>query len=507
MSTLFDSPKIKPRQRNALREQVRKAVERIPTDGITDDWAAVYIPSSHLQALDPQRMVVVGMRGSGKSFWTGILTNHELRKSLSAQEIGFDLKDALSCITQSYRIALDRGMDTNFPRSSQLESLLALPKVRPEIIWLAAIWRLFPPDPALGVPIFEDGLWSNFIEWAGKNPEQLWRGFELLEKKLISNQDFSLVVIDAIDCVSHDFSLVSAMGSGLLRVLLDLRFAKGLRVKAFFREDVLARVSPSVVDSSKLINNKVVLQWSQAELYGLAFHRIAQRSTLFRDQFKQITNWAWKSDKTGRQVCDMASSHHVQQLFWRALVGDYMGSAPTKGHSYPYLFNHLSDGLGRVAPRTFLVALKDALEIAVRQYSEEDFVIHPDAIKNSVHTASSARAKELEEEYAWIAPALQCIQPRKETVPIDRSTLEAIWLDNNEAVLKDIEAMRDTALIPWPSNASTTSKIESLRSTLEQIGIIKSRMKGNCERIEIPDIYRLAYKIGRKGGISTRKKS
>ena len=509
MSTLFDTPKFNKNQRERLREQLEKSLESISTDGRTDAWADVYIPTSHLQALDPQRMIVEGMRGSGKSFWTGVLTNSEFRQVLGAQEIGIDLKQALNRITDSYRIALDAGSNgSNFPQGNELGKLLELPGVTPEAIWMVAILRLFPMDAALGMPNSTDiyDAWTSPVTWAGLNPARLSKGLALLDQQLTQSNQTVLVVIDAIDRASHDLSQVSAMGAGLLRVLLELRFAKGLRVKAFFREDVLSRASPSVVDGSKLLNNKVVLKWDQAELYGLAFYRIAQHSTTFRTQFKQITNLTWRQDTAQRYVCNEANNSDTQKLFWNALVGDYMGKVPTKGHSYPYIFNHLSDGLGRVAPRIFLVALREALKSTITNHPEKLYVIYPEAIKDGVRTASTARVNELKDEYAWIDPALQCIHTEREAVPIDRTTLENMWLANDAAVLNEIEGMRSTALIPWRKDAGNTAKIESLRTTLNQIGVTKSRMKGDCERIEIPDIYRLAYKIGRKGGISTNKK-
>lgn len=510
MSALFEAPKFTKSQRERLRDQLEKALNRIPTDGSAEAWTDVYIPSTHLQALDPQRMVVEGMRGSGKSFWTGVLTNPEFRKELGAQDIGVDLKQALQSIQQSHSIALDAGTQgTKFPKSDGLKQLLALPGVKAETIWMVAILRLFPVDAELGMPVSTDkyDAWTVPVAWAGLNPARVSNGLAFLDQQLAQSRQTALVVIDAIDRASNDLSDVSAMGAGLLRVLLELRFAKGLRIKAFFREDVLSRASPSVVDGSKLLNNKVVLQWNQSELYGLAFYRMAQHSPAFKEQFRQITGYSWKQDRAQRYVCDQARKPEIQKLFWRALVGDYMGKAATKGHSYPYIFNHLSDGLGRVAPRIFLVALREALNSTNSQYAEKPYVIYPEAIKDGVRRASSDRVEELKTEYLWIDPALNCIRAEKETVPIDWAILERIWQANDAAVLGEIEDMRDKALIPWRSDAGNAAKIESLRNTLDQIGVIKSRMKGDCERIEIPDIYRLAYKIGRKGGISTSKKT
>ena len=497
------------RQRKDLREQLLKALEKIPTDGSTSHWSDVYVPVSHLQALHPDRMVVEGMRGSGKSFWTGVLVNPDLRRELGNQPLGIDLKAALASITQCHAIALDINIAANtFPSISELPQLLALPGVTAETIWCVAILRLFPVDPLLEMPPSTDtyNLWLAPVAWAGLNPGRVARALDMLDQRLVSANEVALVVFDALDRVSHDLAEVSSITAGLLRVMLNLRFAKGLRLKAFIREDILARSGPSVVDGSKLLNNQVKLQWTQADLYGLAFYRIAQHASIFRTRFAQIAKATWKLN-AGRYQCDAADEPATQKLLWRALVGDYMGKAATSGHSYPYIYNHLSDGLGRVAPRIFLTALRSAIESASNQYPDKPYAIHPEAIKDGVREASMARVTELHEEYQWINAALQCIKDQQKTVPIDKTDLEKIWLKSTAAVLQTIDAMRDTALIPWRSGASNFEKIDQLRTTLEQIGIIKSRLKVGGERIELPDIYRLAYKIGRYGGISTHKKS
>jgi len=509
MSNAIEATALTKRQRDSLREQLRKALENIPRDGSTNDWSDVYVPVSHLQALNPDRMVVEGMRGSGKSFWTGVLVNPALRHALGDQPLGSDLRTALASIKHSHAIALDSSTVGNtFPSISELPQLLALPGVTPETIWSVAILQLFPVDPLLEMPQSSDtyNLWQAPIAWAGQNPGRIARALDLLDQRFVSSNETALVIFDALDRVSHDLAEVSKITAGLLRVMLNLRFARGLRLKAFIREDVLAQAGASVVDGSKLLNNKVKLLWTQADLYGLALYRIAQHSPTFRTQFGQITKATWKFS-AGRYQCDAADDPSTQKLLWRILVGDYMGKAATTGHSYPYIFNHLSDGLGRVAPRTFLTALYAALESASKQYAERPYVIHHEAIKDGVREASTARVTELHEEYQWIDYALTCIKDQQKTVPIDRSDLEKVWLKNNAAVLHTIEAMRDKALIPWQKGASNSEKIEQLRTTLEQIGIIKSRLKNGSERIELPDIYRLAYKIGRYGGIPTQKKS
>lgn len=506
-SSVEVNPFNKP-QRQKLRWELIHALEKIETDGSTQDWGDVYVPASHLQALSPSRMVVEGMRGSGKSFWTGVLADADLRKTLASQSIGLDLKAALASITHSHAIALDTsGSQKSFPSASALPQLLNLPGVTPEVVWCVAILKLFDIDPALGMPSSTDtyDAWTVPLQWAGLNPARVSSALDLLDQRLVSKNEVALVVFDALDRASNDLMKVAQITSALLRVMLNLRFAKGLRLKAFIREDVLAQAGAAVVDGSKLLNNKVTLQWTQADLYGLAYFRLAQHSPVFRNQFKRIVKSAW-NPSAGRYWCDAADEPSTQEKMWRALVGDYMGKHATKGHSYPYIFNHLSDGLGRVAPRAFLTALRSAVQSTSERYAEKPFVIHHEAIKDGVRDASTARVTELREEYQWIEPALTCIKEQQKTVPIDLLDLEKVWKKSNSAVLTTIDNMRGLALVPWRVDAPDSEKIDRLRSALAQIGIIKSRLKVGQERIDLPDIYRLAYKIGRHGGIATLKK-
>ena len=491
-----------------LRTELAKALENIATDGSTQYWADVYVPASHLQALSPSRMVVEGMRGSGKSFWTGILADATLRKTLATQAIGLDLQASLESITHSHAIALDAsGNQSNFPSASALPQLLRYPGVTPEVVWSVAILKLFDMDPELGMPSSTDryDTWTVPLQWAGLHAARVSAALNLLDQRLLAQNQVALVVFDALDRASNELIEVAQITSGLLRVMLNLRFAKGLRLKAFIREDVLAQAGEAVVDGSKLLNNKVTLEWTQADLYGLAYFRLAQHSPVFRTQFLRIIKSTWKTN-SGRYWCDAADEPAAQEKMWRALVGDYMGRAATKGHSYPYIFNHLSDGLGRVAPRAFLTALRSSVQSTSERYAEKTFVIHHEAIKDGVRDASKARVNELREEYQWIEPALTCIKEQQKTVPIDLIDLEKIWKKSNSAVLTAIDNMRGKALVPWRIDALDSEKIDQLRRALAQIGIIKSRLKVGQERIDLPDIYRLAYKIGRHGGIATIKK-
>jgi hypothetical protein len=64
--------------------EVRKAFEKLPQESAhlatnAPKWAEVFTPNDHQGALDPDRSVVVGDRGTGKSFWSSVLINQDIR--------------------------------------------------------------------------------------------------------------------------------------------------------------------------------------------------------------------------------------------------------------------------------------------------------------------------------------------------------------------------------------------------------------------------------------------
>ncbi len=498
------------RVRDNLREQLSKALPSVDRAGLAQDWQSVYVPQAHLRALSPRSMVVEGMRGSGKSFWTSVLASQDMRSNLINENLDGQFRDEMSAITQTHVIALDQtSSHALFPNPPTLNGLLMREGITPELIWQVALLRLFPIDPQLGMPLSADKFdpWTPVMKWAQANAGRVARAVDLLDEELSAGGQASLVVIDALDRVSGEFHLVTQMTSGLLRVMVQLRFAKALHLKAFLREDILSRAGPSVVDGSKILNNKASLEWTQVDLYGLLCHTLLQYSGAgtVRSTFEKMTKTKVQS-RNGVYSSASIREGTSQEMFWITLVGDYMGRTATKGHSYPYMFNHLADGKGRVAPRTFLAAAAFAIYNTQESYADKQHVIHHEAIRDGVRHASDSRRRELEEEYKWVSPALQAIKDAGKTVPIDLKELQQTWGMKNGQVIAAIEKLRGTALLPWQEQTPPEDKVRLLHETMEQIGVIKIRQRQGVERVELPDIYRLAYRIGRPGGIATQQK-
>jgi len=506
---------IVPRQKisNVIRwrAEFAKAMEGLLGDSEPQHWSDVFVPTGHYKALHPQTMLVEGMRGAGKSFWTKVLSDASLRRKLSASATQLWLQSELEKVTDCKAIFWDATQSNDHssrPDPVTVTRWLKDASFEPKIFWSLVVLLQFPIDPRLGLPE-EDPFdpWKSRMAWAQENPARLHTALQLLDQALISNKEVTLVAIDGLDRVSNRFADTQKLMRGLFQLMLDFRYAKGLRFKVFVREDILTHAASTVSDASKLLNEKVSLDWSQQDLFGLAFHYLAQKSSVFRTRHAEVTGIAWKLANS-RWENSMLLDASLQERFWIWLASPYMGNTPTKGHSYSWIGKHLADGKGRISPRTFLVAIKEALAESVKSHSSNSHILHHEAIRQGVRLASVNRVQELDNEYVWVRSAIQTIQTAGKTVPMDWSALRTLWRAGSAGVISQIEKQHkdDNVLIPWDETANPDGKIIALRDTMESIGVIQIRQRSGEDRIDLPDIYRLAYKIGRAGGIAVNKK-
>ena len=234
------------------------------------------------------------------------------------------------------------------------------------------------------------------------------------------------------------------------------------------------------------MNEKVSLDWSQQDLFGLAYHFLAQKSSIFRARHATLTGISWKQIH-GRWENSVLLDEIMQERFWIWLSSQYMGNAPTKGHTYTWIGKHLADGKGRISPRIFLTAIKGALVESVKTHSTYSHILHHEAIREGVRLASANRVSELDNEYKWVRNAIEAIKTAGKTVPMDWSTLRPLWRGVNPGVISQIEQKHsvENALIPWDENAGIDEKILALRDTMESIGVLQIRQRTGEDRVDL----------------------
>lgn len=495
---------------NAIRwrDDFAKAMQSFQDDSPPENWSDVFVPQSHYKALLPQTMLVEGMRGAGKSFWTRVLHDKALRAALAQTDTDLRLKSELAEIADCKGVFWDQAGAHGLPDKISVKRWLAKPDFEPSLFWAAVVLAQFDIDPSWGMPA-TDGPdpWLARVDWAQQNPGRVFGALNSLDSEFSAPEKTVMVVIDGLDVVSSRFADTQKLMRGLFQLLLDFRYAKGLRFKVFVREDILTSAAASVSDASKLINEKVTLTWTQQDLFGLAFHYLGQRSSIFRTRLEVVSKLKWRKTGTRFEHPDIFNAA-TQEKLWIALAGPYMGKKATQGHSYSWIFKHLADGKGRVSPRTFLKAIKKSLEASISRFPSHEYVLHHEAIRDGVRHASGDRVNELDNEYKWVKEALRPIGLKRKTVPLDWEELLSLWGEGKSTkkdTLSRIEVQGDDLLIPWEPEDAWTNKVHILRDAMVDIGVLQLRERNGALRIDLPDIYRLGYGVGRYGGISISK--
>ena len=158
-------------------EVARAALAGLPEGTRYDENPApeeVYLPPSHLKAMDPNNMLVTGMRGAGKTFWWAALQQPAVRKLISQTTERSALSESTEVRTGfGIRPALDQ-----YPDKDVLRSLMH--SVEPRLIWRTVqAWQL----AALDHPIRREETWPARAAYVLGNPEPTARLFQEADAK------------------------------------------------------------------------------------------------------------------------------------------------------------------------------------------------------------------------------------------------------------------------------------------------------------------------------------
>jgi hypothetical protein len=207
-----------------------------------------------------------------------------------------------------------------------------------------------------------------------------------------------------------------------------------------------------------------------------------------------VASSVWEAAALPRQSGfpqQLRTSETVQARVFSELAGEFMGTNPRRGRTYNWLHDHLADASGQTSPRSFQVALQRAAESVA---DDTRRVLDHTAIKSGVQAASELRVEQLTEDYPWIRLALEALEHLE--VPVDREVFVERW-KARETVRKIVEqAGQDTRDAPIEFVALPSE--EGILHALSSIGVIEKRSES---RINVPDIFRVAAKLKRRGGV------
>lgn len=455
--------------------------------------AFTYVPPSHARSLDPEATLVEGIRGAGKSFWWAQLASDSHREFVQAAfpEVRFGSK---------LKIARGFGMGLPTAEAPSADVLAQLVEnYRPRSIWRAVLAFHAGFNGEFG----RLKRWPERVQWVQSHPEEF---DELLDR---ADQDFDtrgetlLVLFDALDRLAEDWKHINPLAKALLQVALDSRSTRRIRFKIFLRPDILQdKGITGFPDFSKLLAHKASLDWRRADLYALFFQCLANTTkggSIFRSLVKEISGVTLSKKGTGWVLPpSLRSDESLQELIFIALTGKAMGSSTKRGKPYTWLVNHLQDGLSQVSPRSFFAALRTAAE-----ETSDDFHLTIDyrAIQTGVQRASQIRVQEITvEDYPWVQLVMEPLYGNL-TVPCETREFEKIWKQQNTlACLEDkLKAVKAAVKLP-PQNLELGAN--GILRDLELLGLVQRLID---QRVQMPDVYRIAFGLGRRGGVKPLK--
>ena len=170
-----------------------------------------------------------------------------------------------------------------------------------------------------------------------------------------------------------------------------------------------------------------------------------------------------------------------------------MGRGPKRGFPYTWVPNHLGDTEGRVSPRSFLAALRSAAEDTADQPSEYPHALHYDSIKRGVQDASRTRVREIQEDYPWVHRVLEPLAGM--VVPCVFEEIAQCWQNGNVLDRLAEEVEQDRVKLPPRYMGQGPNGV---RKDLESLSVFLRMRDG---RVNIPDVFRVGYGLGRRGGV------
>lgn len=469
------------------RDLIVSAIGTSDSDSAPPTNRTLYTPPGHRSALDPNVSIVLGGRGVGKTAWFLALLDNEMRE-IAAERYQMP---ALKRVRISAGFGAQRRKDA-YPGQRTLDFLLEQ-GYKPIDIWYAVALHNFG-SPEVG----ELGNWNDRVAWVKNSPEDFEDAIERLDMAAGSESVTRLLLFDAMDLLHSDRAKADLLTTGALQLALELRTqTRNLRAKLFLRHDMLESADTNFTDASKLITNLVDLRWESSSLYSLLFHLMASAESSDADKFREEAVWQRLKDGSASEL----------QYALSLITTEFMGGNHRKGRTFTWIPNHLMDGLGQVSPRSLMTAISKAADETKTNDPDHPKALHWDGIRTGVQHASTSRVKEVKEDIPWVGDVLDSL--RGASVPIEQSEVLSRWqeaglseklvalrgaTDSSRSGGEDDESS-DVASIP---TGPSSDDFADLLHDLKELGVFTTRADG---RLDLPDVYRLAFGVGRKGGV------
>ncbi len=456
----------------------------------------LYPVAEHLRALDPNVVLVVGPRGSGKSalFQAFFSESRDLANAITGwmprSPISHDPSDS-----SEWMATYPAG--TEFPDSHALAQ-----RVRTDAdakkVWHVMLLRrladridgrqreelhalLQPPAVAVG----------ELLEAYDRPETSPTAALDDLEKRLHRDASWIYVGYDELDTLGgFDWALMARMVRGLVAFWSDYsRRWQRIRAKVFLRSDLFRRhAGMGTADFAKLAANRAELAWSEAALFAMLVKRIANTSGELA-AYCRSSRIRFDEHAVLGLMPAIREPRDAYPVLER-LCGEFMGAGKKKGFVRNWVLAHLRDGNGRVGPRSLVRLVEQAAgKDAANQSLRPPRLIHPVALRQALDDVSDNHVTQgISSEWPWLEGVKKRLQPDR-LVPWTRTEivglLDADWEET------------------WgrPGDAGVRPPVEQAAELVDyliDLGVLRRR---SDDRIDVPDLYLSGLKLRRKGGV------
>jgi len=492
------------------RDMILRSLEGIDTGAGSAEkldesafFRGLYPVASQARTFELDRIVIVGGRGTGKTQIFRALLDKGGRDAIvraTGVRLVHDVNKML--LVEGFAAGRSFRKDApNHPPSDAIEAAVQGGDVRTaRKLWLGlSLFRLaidegaqaLLPEPVLvALAPLKDLVGSprQLLAWVEADVERPFAILDAIDAHLGAKSLACVFTFDALDRAADVWATLEVVVGGLLSLALDIsRRHRAIRLKVFLRPDLEVGGTQRFPDASKLRGYREELVWSKPDLYRLAFKRMMSHPDGGTEAYHYL------SDLVGKQAfAEIAPlgltpnselDEDAQAKVMTSLVGKYMGANPRKGHTYTWIPNHLADAMGRVSPRSFLVAFAEAARWSRSRGGAErsSIILSPTALGEGVKAASIQRVIELAEDFEWINEV-------------------SLHLEGLEVPCPEVRVVERLAQCvfprPLPASLKSSEPIVVLQQLLDMGVFLRDR-----ERYNVPDLYRVAMRMKRRGGI------
>ena len=444
----------------------------------------VYLPRSHLKAIEPDVLLVTGGRGAGKTFWWGALQDAAVRQLIGQS----GERTALSENTVVHAGFGVRPAPDDYPGVEAMRSLRG--SREPRHIWRTVLaWHL-----AKGTehPLASGASWESRANFVANNPEALGRFLQERDAEYDWKGVDFLLLFDGLDRCAESWAETNRMVAALLQLALEVRSYRRLRLKVFLRSDHAGdEAIAAFPDASKVMATAGELTWPTRELYGLLWHCLA--NGFYGEIFRRYLWDGWQSVQMADHAVHpvprrLVVNEDLQRDKFHGLAGKRMAGGFWRTNPYSWIRDHLADAHRSVSARSFLAAMRAAARHTEDEHPAHARALHPDSIVYGVREASKIRVGEMQEDYPWIDRAMRPL--RGMNVPTAFDPFAERWREE-----RVVERLAESPELP-PRHLA--EGVDGIRRDLEAQGVFQRLLDG---RVNVPDVYRIGYGLGRHGGV------